>query len=82
VDVDHGSIAKIFEGEVNSLLRGKKERQPSKKRSNVFRNVISNFFVVKDPFKKDDVYQKQFLENLGLLVVKKIYQCYLLTICG
>jgi hypothetical protein len=58
VDANHGSIAKIFQGEVNNLLKGKEERQPSKKRSNVSRNVISNFFVVKDPFKKDDVYQK------------------------
>jgi hypothetical protein len=31
VDVDLGSIAKIFEGEVNILLREKVERQPLKK---------------------------------------------------
>jgi hypothetical protein len=24
----------------------------------------------KDPFKKDDLHQKQFLQNLGLLIVK------------
>jgi len=28
VDVDLGSIAKIFEREVNNLLKGKEERQP------------------------------------------------------
>jgi hypothetical protein len=25
---------------------------------------------VKDPFRKDDLWQMQFLENLGILVVK------------
>jgi hypothetical protein len=28
------------------------------------------FFVVKEPFKKDDVYQKDFLQDLGLLIMK------------
>jgi len=28
VDAYHGSIAKMFEGEVNSLLKGKEGRQP------------------------------------------------------
>jgi hypothetical protein len=27
-------------------------------------------FVVKEPFKKDDVKQKDFLQNLGLLIMK------------
>jgi hypothetical protein len=46
------------------------EKQPSKKRPNISSNSISNFFVTKEPFKKDDVQQKQFLEYLGLLIVK------------
>jgi hypothetical protein len=54
VNVDHGLVAKIFEEEVNNLLKGKEERQPLKKRS----NSLSNFFVMKEPFKKDDVQQK------------------------
>jgi hypothetical protein len=29
-----------------------------------------NFFVSKDPFKKDDVEQKMFMENLALLIMK------------
>ncbi len=45
------------------------ERQPFKKRSNIFSNSISNFFVAKKPFKKDDVQQKQNLEDLGFLIV-------------
>jgi hypothetical protein len=46
------------------------ERQPSKKRPNVSFNSISSFFVVKEPFKKDDMQQKQILEDLTLLIVK------------
>jgi len=45
------------------------EKQPSKKKPNVFPNSISSFFVVKKPFKKNDVQQKQFLEDLTLLIV-------------
>jgi hypothetical protein len=37
---------------------------------NLFGGQISNFFVAKDLFKKDDVYQKDFLQNLSLLIVK------------
>jgi len=53
VDVDHGLIAKLFEEEMNSLLTGKEERQPW----NLFGNFVSNFFAMKDSFKKDDVQQ-------------------------
>jgi hypothetical protein len=35
VDADHGSIVKIFEREVNSLLRRKEERQPLKKKGQI-----------------------------------------------
>jgi len=31
---------------------------------------ISKFFYAKDPFKKDVVQQKQFLQNLAFLVIK------------
>jgi hypothetical protein len=51
-------------------LRGD-EKQPSKKRPNVSSNSISNFFVAKKPFKKDDVQQKQILEDLIISIVKK-----------
>ncbi len=58
MNVDHGLVAKLFEDEVNNLLRGKEERPPLKNRSNLFGNFISNFFAIKEPFKKDDVQQK------------------------
>ncbi len=46
---------------------GKKTFQ---KRPNIFSNSMFNFFVAKKPFKKDDVQQKKFWEDLGLLIVK------------
>jgi hypothetical protein len=46
------------------------ERQPSKKRPNVSSNSISSFFIAKGPFKKDDVSQKQILEDLTLLIIE------------
>ncbi len=55
MDVDHGLIAKLFEEEMNSLLRGKEKRQPW----NFFGNFVSNFFAMKDSFKKDDVQKKE-----------------------
>jgi hypothetical protein len=33
-------------------------------------SAISNFFDVKSAFKKDDVEQKNFIQELGLLIVK------------
>ena len=63
-------IAKIFEKEVNNLLKEPHERKPTKKIPHVNGTNNSNFFVFKDSYKKDDVQQKQFLEDLVLLIVK------------
>ncbi len=46
------------------------EKQPSKKKPNISFNSIFIYFVAKEPFKKNDVWQKQFLEDLGLLMIK------------
>jgi hypothetical protein len=47
------------------------ERQPSKKKPNIYSNSISFFsFATKEPFKKDDVPKKKIWEDLGLLIVK------------
>jgi hypothetical protein len=43
---------------MNTPLKKELEKQPIKKRPNLFRVTISNFFAIKDPFKKDDVHQK------------------------
>jgi hypothetical protein len=50
-----------------------RRREPTKKKENLSRNSIFNFFVTKDSFKKDVVEQKEFLEDLGLLIVKVVY---------
>jgi hypothetical protein len=41
-----------------------------KKRPNIFYLFISCFFASKEPFKKDDVERKMFMENLELLILK------------
>jgi hypothetical protein len=46
------------------------KRQPIKKRQNVSSSKISEFFFTKLPYKKDEMQQKQFLEDLALLIVK------------
>jgi hypothetical protein len=55
VDVDHFLITQRFEEEVNSLLRGDHERQPSKKGTHPCKGSIFKFFLVKDSSKKQDV---------------------------
>jgi hypothetical protein len=60
----------MFEKEVNSLLRNIEKKQPSKKRINPSWSSISNFFSIKDTFKKENVSKKNKLKNLGLLIVK------------
>jgi hypothetical protein len=46
------------------------EKQLAKKMFNIFDNFNYSFFVVKEPFKNDDVQHKQVLEYLGFLIVK------------
>jgi hypothetical protein len=61
---------KKFEEKINNEIIGNVEKQLAKKRSNVPTSAISSFFVVKEYFKNDDVQQKDFLQDLGLLIVK------------
>lgn len=51
----HFYIAKMFEEEANNVLRRNLEKQLAKKRPNLIVNGISNFFVTRYPFKKEDV---------------------------
>jgi len=60
----------LFEKEINNPLRGKVERQFAKTNSNPFGNAIVNFFVAKEPFHNNDMQQKMFFEDMGLLIVK------------
>ncbi len=45
MDVEHIVIAKMFEEEVNSFLKGREERQPAKKRTILFggSSICANF---------------------------------------
>ncbi len=52
------------------ILWEKIKKQLSKKRWNVSSNSIFSFFIAKEPFKKDDVQQNVFLEDLTLLIIK------------
>jgi hypothetical protein len=70
VDGNHAIIVKKIEEELNGLIKGTLENQLTKKRPNVSNNAISNFFTIKDPFFKNDVQQKGFLQDLDLLIVK------------
>jgi hypothetical protein len=69
VNLDHPNIFLKIEEKINCPLR-EDEKQPSKKISNVYSNYIPSFFATKEPFKKNDVQQKQFLEDLTFLIVK------------
>jgi len=55
---------KEFEKGFNNETIGIVERQLAKKKPNVPTSVIFIYFVVKEPFEKDDVQQKYFLQNL------------------
>jgi hypothetical protein len=58
-------IVKKIEEEINNEIVGIVERKLIKKRPNVPTSVISVFFVVKEPFKNNDVKQKDFCRTLA-----------------
>ncbi len=60
VDTNHVLIVKIFEKEVNGPIKKTFEMQLAKKKPNVSSNAISKLFIIKNPFKKDDVQKKKF----------------------
>jgi hypothetical protein len=46
------------------------ETQLAQKKTNISSSSIFEFFASKDPFKKNDVKEKMFLENLALLILR------------
>jgi hypothetical protein len=60
VDVKHTLIAKMFEKEVNFLLKGRKEREPTKTKVIVSDGSISKFFLSKIPLKQRMCQRKNF----------------------
>ncbi len=67
---NHFKVGKKFEKEVKNPFKKELEKEPTKKRPNMFGDTILNFFVTKDPFKKDDVKHEQFVEVFALLIIK------------
>ncbi len=70
LDVDHSLIYKRFQEKINNERKENVEIQSTKKRSLISNSSIFDFFASKDPFRKDDVEQKMFVENLTLLIMK------------
>jgi hypothetical protein len=70
VNANHEQIFKMFE-EVKSKHKSPLQKLPAKKQPTMDASVISKLlFGSIDPYKKDNVHQKQFVEILGLLVFK------------
>jgi hypothetical protein len=63
-DAKHTFIAKRFEEKMNNMLK-----VIEKKRINMFGRIFF-FNSMKDSFIKEDVSQKKFLEDFGLLIIK------------
>jgi hypothetical protein len=70
MDANHGLTVKKIEEEMNNNFKSSLEGQLAKKRFVMNASVISNFVGAINPYKKDNVHQKDFVENLGLLVIK------------
>jgi hypothetical protein len=61
----------MFEEEVKSKHKNSLQKLPTKKEPTMNARAISKLlFGSIDPYKKDNVHRKQFVEILGLLVVK------------
>lgn len=63
-------IAKKFVKEMNNLVKQTKERHLAKKKRNIARRSIFKFFYCEGFLTKKNVPQKEFLPDLGLLIVK------------
>jgi hypothetical protein len=70
VDVDHVVPIKKFEKELNNFGRAIITKQPLKNRPNTSTISISSFFGFTIPFKKNKLQQREFLEDLALLIIK------------
>ncbi len=80
MDVNHILIAKNFEKNVNYNSKSPLERQFTKKMPTINASAIFNFFGAMDHYKKYNVYWRDFVENLGLLVIKTICPFNLLKV--
>jgi hypothetical protein len=69
VDVDHVVLAKTFEEELHNFGKVIITKKLIKKRPNIFTSSISSFFGSTILSKKDEPQQKEFLEDLTLLII-------------
>jgi hypothetical protein len=69
VDVDHSKILRTFKEEVNSTMKKSLEKQPTKKRLNIFGPSSFNCLTSKKPFKKM-MWSKIDFGKSSLLIVK------------
>jgi hypothetical protein len=65
LDADHSTIYNRFQEEINNEREKNVEKQSAKKRFIIYNSSIFEFFASKNPFIKDDVEQKMFVENLA-----------------
>jgi hypothetical protein len=70
VDANHMFIANKLEEEVIYLVKQIEERHLAKKYIYITNGSISKNFILKDSFQKEGVPQKEFLNDLSLLIVK------------
>ncbi len=83
MDAKHFLLTKFFDKEMNSQMKSELEKKLTKRRKNVSSSEIFEFFTTKIPYKKEDAQQKQFLEDLILLILLKItYLCILWKVLG
>jgi len=66
VSTNYYILGKKFEEEMNSLLKRKEEKQPTKKRPNISRCFISNLFVTKELSRKMICNKIKFWKLLGV----------------
>ncbi len=69
VDANHTLIAKRFEEKVNGLLKEREKKNNHQRKEQIcLVGQISTTFVVKDSYKKEDMPQKEFLKDRGLML--------------
>jgi len=66
LSTNYSILGKKFDEEMNSLLKRKEEEKPKKKRPNIFRCFISNFFVTKELSRKMICNKIKFWNFLGV----------------
>jgi hypothetical protein len=70
VDANHNMLAKKFDEEMNSYIKANVEKQLVFFKTNIYGISILNMFSFIVSSKEDELEQKEFLEDLALLIIK------------